>query len=76
MLGSGMLPAASGAVWLRRRASVKIAASGWVLALSLLIAHTKRVLLALHKEGGEPLAWAGSGTLPAFAPASSTFLSM
>ena len=61
MLGSGMLPAASGAVWLRHSTSVKIAASGWVLALSLLIAHAKRVLLALQRATCLGLKWHPSG---------------
>ena len=49
---------------------MKIAASGWILALPLLVAHAKCVLLAFHKEGGKPLAGAVAGALPAFASAS------
>ena len=58
-----MLSATSGTVWFRYCTSVKVAASRWVLALALLIAHTKRVLLTLHEERRKPLTCTGSGAL-------------
>ena len=52
---------------------MKVSTRGGVLTLSLLVAHTKCLLLALHKEGRKPLTCTGSGAFLAFAPTSSAF---
>ena len=52
---------------------MKVSTRGGVLTLTLLVAHTKCLLLALHKEGGKPLACTGSGAFLAFASTSGTF---
>ena len=73
MLGSGVLATASGAIGLGHSAPMKVSTRGGVLTLTLLVAHAKCVLFALHKEGREPLACTRSGAFLAFATSSSPF---
>ena len=56
MLGSGVFATTGRAVGFGHSTTMKVATRRGVLTLTLLVAHAKRVLLSVHKEGGKPLA--------------------